>query len=62
MLHATSEITLRLSNELGQLVRIIELKAANNYQVSVNDLAKGVYFVSGKNGTSQVNTKIVVAK
>ena len=62
MLHATSDITLTLTNELGQLVRVIELKAANNHQVSVNDLAKGIYFVSGKNGNSQVNTKIVVVK
>jgi hypothetical protein len=49
-------------NELGQLVRVITLSDANNYKVSVNDLAQGIYFISGQKDTVQIYQKIVVTK
>jgi hypothetical protein len=53
-----AEMKLTLVNELGQLIQSIELSAANNYQVSLKDLANGVYFVNGK----QIHQKIIVAR
>lgn len=58
VLRSNTEAKLRLINELGQLVKEIELSAENGYQAEVKDLAKGFYFVSGSNGAM---VKIVVS-
>ena len=49
---------LRLTNELGQLIRLIQLNTLNNRKAEVNGLPAGIYFISG----GSVNTKIVVDK
>ena len=55
-LETDADVELRISNELGQVVKVIQLNAANNHKASVEGLASGIYFVSGNN----INTKIVV--
>ena len=62
MIKGNSDLRLTLVNELGQLVRIIELSPANDYKASVTDLSKGIYFISGQKEDIQINQKIVVTK
>lgn len=62
IVESTSDIRLTLVNELGQLIQGIELSAGNNYKVTVSDLAKGVYFLTGRNDSSQINQKVIVYK
>ncbi len=62
MVHANAEVTLTLSNELGQTIRVFNLTAATNYQVQINDLAKGVYFITGQKDNVNIHQKVVVAK
>jgi hypothetical protein len=56
-----SAIALVLVNGLGQVIRDLDVSAANNYQVLVRDLAKGVYFISGRAGEETFSRKIIVA-
>jgi hypothetical protein len=58
----TAEMNLILVNELGQLIQNIGLSAANNYQVTVKDLAKGIYFITDRTGEFSVHQKIIVTK
>ncbi|PBQ30873.1 hypothetical protein CNR22_03475 [Sphingobacteriaceae bacterium] len=55
-------LKLTLVNDLGQLIRVIELSGANNNKVYVNDLAKGIYFLSGQKDNVQVNQKVIISK
>ena len=61
-IETTSAVSLTLINELGQTVKTIELTEANNYKLSVTDLAKGIYFVSGEKDNELIRQKIVVTK
>ncbi len=47
-----------ISNELGQIIKTIELNQSNQYTCQVSNLASGIYFVIGKS-TKQ---KIVITK
>jgi len=57
-----SDLKLALVNDLGQLIRVINLTGANNYKVSVSDLAKGIYFISGQKDNVQIYEKIIVSE
>ncbi|MDI1354888.1 MAG: T9SS type A sorting domain-containing protein [bacterium] len=57
-----SDISLKISNELGQEVKHIELSAQNGHVVSISDLASGIYMISGQNENGQVNQKVIVTK
>jgi hypothetical protein len=57
-----TDLKLILVNELGQLIQHLELSAGNNHLISVKDLAKGIYFLSGSTETGAFNQKIVVTK
>ncbi len=52
------EMTLSVINELGQVIKKLDVDSKNNYQVSVSNLPNGIYFVVGEG----VNKKIVVSK
>lgn len=62
MVRSGAKMDLVLINELGQVIRAFVLSEANNYTISVNDLANGIYFISGKNDAAPINRKIVVEK
>ncbi|PBQ32919.1 hypothetical protein CNR22_14425 [Sphingobacteriaceae bacterium] len=62
VIESTSSLKLTLVNDLGQLVRVIELSGANNHKIYVNDLARGIYFLSGQKDNVQINQKIIVSK
>ena len=55
-LESDSDVQLRITNELGQLIKIIQLNDSNNHKADVKGLSSGLYFISG----DQVKTKIVV--
>lgn len=59
-LQAASALSLRLINELGQTVRDISLTPSNNYTVTVDKLANGVYFLAGEKDSKILNKKIIV--
>ncbi|WP_317896715.1 T9SS type A sorting domain-containing protein [Aurantibacillus circumpalustris] len=61
-IQTNADLKLSLVNELGQLIRVINLSAINNHEVNISDLAKGIYFVSGRKDSSQIYQKIVVIK
>ena len=52
------EKSIIITNELGQLVKTIELNSANNFSSKVTELQSGVYFI----GNNSVRQKIVVIK
>ena len=56
------EMDLKITNELGQLIKSISLNENNKYQISVNDLANGIYFISDNNGKVSVKEKVIVIK
>lgn len=62
VIQSDTDIRLVLVNELGQFVQSIELSAGNANKVSVTDLAKGIYFLSGTKGDTRIFQKIVVAE
>jgi hypothetical protein len=62
VIQSSTDLKLTLVNDLGQLVRVIELTGANNQKVTVNDLAKGVYFLTGQKDNALVNQKIIITK
>ncbi|PBQ30874.1 hypothetical protein CNR22_03480 [Sphingobacteriaceae bacterium] len=62
-IQSDSDLKLDLLNELGQVIRVIELSAENNYRVSLDVLDKGLYVLRGLNNTNTFYTgKIVVAE
>ncbi len=58
IINAEKEMTLSLINELGQLVKKLDVNSKNTYQISIANLPNGIYFVVGEG----VNKKIVVNK
>ncbi len=46
--------TLVLLNQLGQVVRTINLNATNNYSSYVSDLSNGVYFITNNSMTQKI--------
>ena len=61
-IQSASDIRLTLTNELGQVIKTIDLSAQNNYSVSVTTLANGIYFITGENQQTKINRKIIVLK
>ena len=58
--NSKEEITLTLTNQLGQVVKILELNQANNYLTKVEHLSQGVYFLTGEKDGKEFNQKILV--
>jgi hypothetical protein len=59
-IHAGEALSLTLSNELGQIIRRVDLNTENNYRVRLEGLSSGVYFISATNNDSKVFQKIIV--
>ena len=62
ILQASTDLNLTLVNDIGQVIRLISLSETNSYKVYVNDLAKGIYFLTGQKGNLQISQKVVVIK
>jgi hypothetical protein len=52
--------TFAIANELGQLIRTVELSMENNYRVSCSGLSAGMYFVTQQNATAPTFLQKVV--
>jgi hypothetical protein len=60
---SSSEIgTFNIINELGQLVRTVEITEANGNQVKVEDMPNGAYFVTGTLNGNIVTKKVIVVR
>jgi hypothetical protein len=53
-------INLNLVNELGQLIKVINLNEKNAYSYKVSDLSNGVYFITGESANGKLTQKIIV--
>lgn len=51
-----------ITNQLGQKVAEVSLNQQNNYRAALNNLAAGVYTISGYAGDKFVNQRIVVSE
>jgi hypothetical protein len=49
-------------NELGQTIQLFKLDVSNNYTAHIENLNKGVYFITGYNSNLTAQQKIVVLK
>ncbi len=49
-------------NELGQIIRSLDINATINSQITVSGLPSGTYFINGKSGSGLVRQKLVVLK
>ncbi len=58
VISADKEMSLNLINELGQVVKQINVSDKNDHKVSISNLSNGIYFIVGEG----VNKKIMVSK
>ena len=47
-------------NELGQLIQQVTITKENNYEAKVENVQRGVYFVTGTNNGNVIIKKVVV--
>jgi hypothetical protein len=59
---STVDMNASLINELGQVVRFINLNAANNHSVQLENLDAGIYFLNSYSKDGVSSQKIVVTK
>ena len=59
VIEADRVMTLTITNELGQLIKIVNLNETT-FKATVSNLPSGVYFVKGESGSYKVNQKIIV--
>jgi hypothetical protein len=57
-----SEIKLNIINELGQLIRTLNLNQANEFKAHVAGLSDGIYFINGQSAAQKIEQKIIVQK
>jgi hypothetical protein len=55
------DITINITNDLGQFIKTLSLEAGNDHQVSLSGFANGIYFISGRADDKVVSQKIVIA-
>ena len=61
--YAGQQLTLTLTNNLGQVVRVQKVdNAAHTEQLNISDLVPGMYLISLKTSGDQVQTKKVIVK
>jgi hypothetical protein len=62
IIQSVKNMSLRLIDQLGQLVKTIELNEENDQRVYVDNLAAGVYFLTGTYAGISLKRKIIVDK
>lgn len=55
---SSKKASIIITNELGQLIKTVELNQANNFRSKINELQSGIYFI----GDNYIRQKIVVIK
>jgi hypothetical protein len=61
-IQSNSDVKLSVTNQLSQVIKIISLTGNNNHEVSLKELANGIYFVSGENDKHVRTQKVIVNK
>jgi hypothetical protein len=61
-IQSKEETKVHVINSLGQLVKQLELNAANGYKETISELSNGVYYFVGQNNSQGFNQKIIVTK
>jgi hypothetical protein len=56
-----TDLTLRLMNNLGQVIKVFSLDSKNNHSITIENLSHGIYFLVGENKSGKVNQKIVIS-
>ncbi|PBQ33118.1 hypothetical protein CNR22_15465 [Sphingobacteriaceae bacterium] len=62
VIKADAEITLQIINDIGQVVKTLNLEERNSREISVQDLPAGIYFLVGQANTKEIKQKIIVTK
>lgn len=62
IIRSNTEGSYAIYNDLGQVVKTIELSARNNYSIAIDDLDSGIYMISGVTNNKVVKQKIVINK
>lgn len=57
-IRGNQDMTITIANELGQVIEVVTLSAQNNHSYQVNNLARGIYFLTG----ASVREKVIVTK
>lgn len=57
---SATDLSLSLTDNLGQLLQIVEIKADKPYQVCFKELVPGIYFLSGQTTEGTVKQKIII--
>jgi hypothetical protein len=57
-----ADMLIRVENDLGQLVRQVELNAGNERKCSLSGLAAGIYFIHGYTGREVYSRKIIIER
>jgi hypothetical protein len=58
-IHATTDMQLTVTNQTGQILSTLTVKAGDN-EMNLNGFSAGVYFLSGQNGQQLMKQKIVI--
>lgn len=61
-IQSTSQGKYSIINELGKAINTFELNDINNYNINVENLSQGVYFIVGICNNEIINQKVVVNK
>ncbi|MDI1355597.1 MAG: T9SS type A sorting domain-containing protein [bacterium] len=56
----TSELL--ISNQLGEVVRQVQLEASNQFKVTIDDLPNGIYFIRARSESAVSTGKVIVLK
>jgi hypothetical protein len=59
IIESAGNVSLTITNELGQTVKEINLTDLNDHKVSVTDLSAGIYFIRAE-GDQTINKKIII--
>lgn len=59
---SSKEGSYQLINVFGQIIKTLQLDAANNFIVTIDDLSQGIYTLVGKENDQTVSQKIIVIK
>lgn len=62
ILKTETDLHLVLTNELGQVIQTLSLDDSNAHTWQINNLATGIYFISGANNSLHVQQKIIVTQ
>jgi hypothetical protein len=55
-----SDVQLSLTNELGQVIKVLGFTAENQFQLNIQGLSSGIYFITGIQNGSSIRQKLVV--